>query len=437
MNRTEARLTDALADSYTRLQQRTLTPLTAPPPRRHRRVRWLAPVAAAAAVALVAAGATTLMGHLHTGPHTAHPGASSAGPSAPPSSGLPTAYPVGPAGPAPRYYVDMTYDGQVAVRDTGTGAMTATVPVPHVRSSGDGVIATGPGGVFYVAAFATQTQEQLYRFKVTGTGQVSGFSLVKGMTFGLGGAEEMAVSPDGSRLAVAVGGGSMGNDASITVVTLGNGTRQVWQGGLARPGYRTFDISGLSWSSGTQLVFSAQWCQVDEVNNQVCGSAVHGDRRMSAVRSLDVTGSGGQLSDGRLLFGQSAQYPYIATAVTSPGSALITAVVLSGPVRNPKSNTVPSQLSVLPFESSISSPTDVPGFVLYQRPTGPTFAWVLSPSWMVGEHINTQHWLLEAADAYDGDGPPSEQNQGYNGWVSSGQLVLLRPADGQLASEAW
>jgi hypothetical protein len=329
--------------------------------------------------------------------------------------------------PVPRYYVDMNYDSQVAVRATATGAVTATVPVPHVHLAGDGMVASGPGGVFYVADMVSQAQERIYRFVVTSSGQVSGFAPVKGVTLDNAYAEEMAVSPDGSQLAVAVSHGAM-TPATLTVISVKTGAQRVWQGGMAQAGYRTFDINGLSWESARHnVVFSTQRCQIDEVNNQKCGSAVHGDHRLSQVWSLDVAGPGGQFSDGHLLLQQSPRYPYIATAVISPDGSTITAVVMSGPIHSPGSNTVPSKLNVI----QIGAASGQQQRVLYQRPTGPTFGWILGPDG------SGTRWLLDGAPEYTGDGPPSQQSKGYNGWITRGQLTGVQPADGELAGESW
>jgi hypothetical protein len=415
MNRTEERLTDALADSYTRLRERPLHPLTVPPPRPHRKARWLAPVAAAAAVAVVAVGVTTLTGHTHAGR---------------PNAGASTGLRAASLFPAPRYYVDMNYYGQVAVRSRATGAVTATVPVPRLPQGPAGVLASASGGVFYATAFGTQSGERLYRFQVTGTGQVTGFATVPvGPIAERGYAEAMAVSPDGSQLAVAVTGAGADRYASITVFTLRTGARQVWQGGLAQPGYATFDISGLSWIGPQQLVFSAQWCQVAELNNEVCFDAAKGGQRLSAVRSLELTGSGGQLSQGRLLLGQSARYPAIVTAVASAYNRTLTAVVLSGPT---SPGAMPGRLTVVRFSPSGAAPGELtvappyrPGQprVLYQRATGAVSTWVLSPD------SSGQYWLL-GGSARSGPG-------GFNGWLSGRQFTALPSANGGLVSEGW
>jgi hypothetical protein len=240
--------------------------------------------------------------------------------------------------------------------------------------------------------------------------------------------DAMAASPDGSELAVATDDGPF-SPARITVIDAATGTSNVWQGGLARGGFRGFDISSLSWTSDQQeLVFTAQWCKPFEVNSQSCEDAANGWGRVAEVRALNPAAGGGRLDSGRLLLRQSARYPYIASALISSDGTTITALVLHGPVRVPSPGTVPDHLSVV----QISAATGRQLRILYQRPTGPTFVWYLSPD------ASARQWLLDGVDVYgDGDGPRSQANLGFNGWIGNGRLHRLQPDTGYLAGEAW
>jgi hypothetical protein len=157
MTRTEERLTDALTAAVSGLHEDTLRPLAAPARRDRRWTRWLAPAAAAAAVTLVVSLAAVL-----TGRSPALPGPAAG------TSGV------------PRYYADMDFHGMAVVRATATGAVTASIPVPRLADAPDGNITAAANGMFFVAAFASQSQERIYRFEVTSTGQVSGFTPVPG-----------------------------------------------------------------------------------------------------------------------------------------------------------------------------------------------------------------------------------------------------------------
>jgi hypothetical protein len=405
MTRTEDRLTDALAAAVSDLREDTLRPLAAPARRGRRWTRWLAPAAAAAAVTLVVSLAAVLTGR----------------PPAPP----------GPAAGSfgvPRYYADMDFHGKAVVRVTATGAVTDSIPVPRVAHAPDGNITAAANGTFFAAAFTSPSQERIYRFGVTGAGKVSGFAPVPGSGALADQVDAMAASPDGSELAVATKGGPFG-PARITAIDAATGRRTVWQGGLARRGFRGFDISSLSWTSDQQeLVFTAQWCKPFEVNSQVCEKAASGGRRAAEVRALNPAAGGGRLDSGQLLLRQSARYPYIASAAISPDGTTITALVLHGPVRVPSPGTVPDHLSVV----QISAATGRQLRVLYQRLTGPTFVWQLSPD------ASARQWLLDGVDVYGGgDGPRSQSRLGFNGWIGNGRLHRLQPAGGYLAGEAW
>jgi hypothetical protein len=175
-------------------------------------------------------------------------------------------------------------------------------------------------------------------------------------------------------------------------------------------------------------VFTTQWCKPFEVNSQACEAAKHGYRRAAEVREIGTATAGGRLDSGRLLLRQSARYPFIASAVISPDGQIITAVVMHGPVQHQAPGTVPRKLAVV----QISATSGRQLRVLYQRPLGPTGGWTLAPDG------SGTHWLLDGFDSYgNGEGPRSQMNLGYNGWISDGRLVPLQPATGQAIDETW
>jgi hypothetical protein len=153
----------------------------------------------------------------------------------------------------------------------------------------------------------------------------------------------MAVSPDGTRLALTVdaaGQPSTDTDTGvandIVVVDLRTGARTVWQGGLSRPG-KTFRIPSVSWTAdGRSVVFLAEWCNPDMYYNLCSGSMSGPDGyRDTEVRSLRVTGpgagTGGSLDTGStLLLTQSRRYPVIETALAGPEPSELYLLVLSG-----------------------------------------------------------------------------------------------------------
>jgi hypothetical protein len=424
MTRTEDRLTDALTAAARAVPEDTLRPLVAPPARR-RRPAWITPLAAALGIVLVIglalAAGTRLSGSRSPG---------------------------GPAGaqaPVPRYYVvEGDQGGSPVVRSTGTGKVTATVPVPKAANVGVfDVLASTRGGVFFVAAAAPGTEGQrLYRFRLTSSGQVSGFTPVPGGAIGrhYWAADALAVSPDGSRVAVSVGYtwtgssttcGGAGQQACpldtpqpdyIEVIDLKTGARSVWRGGNGA----AYSVASLSWTTRGQLVYLGQTCGDQKLSSETCTN--HG--RTAVVRALNSAAGGGRLGSGPVLLRQSARFPYIAQALISPDGRTITAVVLTGRMTTSGNETdlIPPNLSVIQLSRATGQL-----HVLYQRYLGNIFGSTSAPDVLqLSQDAAGQHWMLNGGVC---------RNRcpagGFNGWLRGGQLVPLPPVNGQEGDQAW
>jgi hypothetical protein len=419
MTRTEDRLADALDAAACSVPEEALRPLVVPELSR-RRPGWLAPVAAAMGVALVI-GLAVLAGRVSAG-HT--------GPTAP-----------GPTG-TPRYYVETGLTGSSPViRSTATGAVTGTVPVPEAVNAPGYAIATADAhGTFFVAAYSPADEgERIYQFRVTRAGRVTGFATVPGGR--LAGrewaADALAVSPDGSRIAVGMsfsgppgpcgGPGERACPRSrpdyLMALSAATGARTVWRNGPGAPG-PWFSVDSLSWTSdNNELVFLGQWCRLS-ADTQTCG-----DGRVAEVRALDPA-VGGRVYSGRLLLRQSARFPYPVQALISPDGATITAVVLRGRVvgNSQISGAVPQDLSVV----SYSAGTGQPLAVLYQRRLGDTSEVNGAPDFLaLSQDGSGQHFTLNVGLC------AGHCTDGANGWISDGRLVPLQPADGREADQAW
>ncbi|HEY1917522.1 MAG TPA: hypothetical protein VGH27_18290 [Streptosporangiaceae bacterium] len=411
MTSIEERLADAMNASYDAARALPLRPLTLRPSQPRRWVVWFAPVAAALAVVAVVTGLNALTGRA----------------AAPGPSGGTTPPVVAGAGKAPRYYVDLNYNGQGVVRSVATGKVTDTVPSIFTNEDGAAASSTTADGVFYIAGFTkVGTNERIYRFSLTSAGKVTGLTAVAAIS-GIGQIDAMAVSPDGAELAVSDGTALLGSDR-VVVISLATGTRQILNT-MAMPGYQTFHVSSLSWAKGHQeLVFTGLWCSPMATNNQVCMDAIHGIKRLTEVRAVDPATAGGQLSHSRLLLRPSATYPDIVSAQVNQAGSIITAMSLSGPVTYSSPGTVPSHLTVEQFSAATGQPV---GF-LYQGPAGPTVRWLLSPD------ASGEHWLVSGAAVYNGgDGPPKLQNVGFNGEISHGKLINLPPSSGEVYGQTW
>jgi hypothetical protein len=203
------------------------------------------PLAAAAAVALVIGLA--LVGTGGGRPDTGGPAAGRGSTAA--TTGL------------PRFFAQLTgtnpVDSTVVIRSVTTGEVVASASLPGQAGwsmLADAMAAAPDGRTFYVAYTAIHAgtaQTRIYRFGFNGIAP----NLIKGGVIP-GSASvvlhgSMAVSPDGTKLALTVAtpghdGDGPGSMDELAVIDLRTGIRTTWQGGLDRPG-RALLIRDVSW----------------------------------------------------------------------------------------------------------------------------------------------------------------------------------------------
>jgi hypothetical protein len=426
MNTVLDRLTDAMSASASTVRDEELRPLTMPQ-RRRRLSPWVAPVAAAAAVVLVIGLAVSvsdeLFGTHRSGGH-AHL----------------------PAAPHRYYLTTGLGTWKTVVRSTATGKVVAVVPVPSLKASGQvsPVLATAGNGAFYLAAFERGVPgEQIYRFRLTASGHVTGFARVPGGSLRPGWvADALAASPDGSMVAAGAyyyrdhqqGGQTYGPERSdqLVVIHTATGTQSAWRGGLPARGYQYFRVASLSWTGDSrELAVLGQWCRTaPDPGGETCPRR----ERLAQVRAIGPAGhGGGSVLSGRLLLPESAQVPFLAQALISPDGSVITAVVLHGPrVGNTQvSGFFPQFLSV----ERISVATKHQLSVLYQRSLGDTsevpggVADPLALSADAGGH----NLILNGGICNTGC------TNEFNGWLHAGTLVPLQPGGfaQRQAAETW
>ena len=153
-------LTNAMSAAAGTVREQDLRPLTAPErTRRRHQPAWAAPVAAAAAMVLVIGLAVAALDGLFGTRQSGGPGRL-------------------PAAPLPLYVTTDLAITRIVVRSTVTGKAVAVVPVTLVgntRSLVAPALAAGGNGTFYVAAFERRVrEEQIYRFRLTAAGHVTG-----------------------------------------------------------------------------------------------------------------------------------------------------------------------------------------------------------------------------------------------------------------------
>jgi hypothetical protein len=321
------------------------------------------------------------------------------------------------------------------VRSAVTGRAVAVVPVPSLEASGtvSPALAAAGNGTFYIAAFQRGVPgEQIFRFRLTPAGHVTGFARVPGGSLRPGwAADALAASPDGSLVALGAYDerehrhrgllyGAERSDQLIVIHTAA-GTQSVWRGGSPAGGYKYFRVASLSWTGDSrELAVLGEWCRsAGNPGGELCPAR----QRQAELRAIEPAGhSGGSVLDGRLLLQQSPHVPFLAQALMSPDGSTITAMVLHGQtIGNPDiRGTFPENLSV----EQISVATGRRLTLLYQRRLGDT-------SEVSGPMADP---LEMTADATAGNlilnggicnrGCTNE----FNGWLHAGRLVPLPPS---------
>jgi hypothetical protein len=421
MNTVLDRLTDAMSAAASTVRDEELRPLTLPR-RRWRQSPWAAPLAAAAAVVLVIGLAVSVSAGLF-GTH--RPGGVAIVP------------------PAPHRYYLATDLGtwKTTVRSTASGKVTAVVPVPSLEVAGSvsPALASAGNGTFYIAAFRHGAPgEQIYRFRLTAAGHVTGFARVAGGVLRPGwAADALAASPDGSRVAVGAyyytDHGQYGPQRSdqLVVINAATGAQNIWRGGSPAPGYKFFRVASLSWTGGVRdLAVLGEWCKVA---SDPGGEGCPRWEREAQLRAIKAASpGGGTVLAGRLLL-QQAPRTYLAQALASPDGSVITAVVLRGKITgNPEiSGIYPRNMSV----ERISTPSGRVLGVIYRRDLGDT-------SSVSGAMSDPLTLIADAAGRgviLDGGICNRHCSNEFNGWLHGGTLVPLRPAGfaHREAAEAW
>jgi hypothetical protein len=228
----------------------------------------------------------------------------------------------------------------------------ARVPNPVIAGAAKVLplsVAAGPDGRTFYAIYANYGRVPgdlwIYRFRITASGTATGPAAINGGTIAgqdnLGNVGGFVVSPDGTRLAVAVAsvhdGSSQSTVASeILVVDLRTGARSTWRGGMERDG-QTFGIEDLSWTgNGESLAYLGAWCPPDGISYGIYGDFVCsslGSRHQppkaegrDVVREIHLTPGGGTLISGRVLRPPSRSSGPLPVLVDPDGRELITMV---------------------------------------------------------------------------------------------------------------
>jgi hypothetical protein len=319
-------LEDRLRRDLTALADRAqLASLRGPQPhpvrRSHRAVRWLAPAGAVAAVTVVAAVVVLAA----TG-HTLSIGSGSAvstttRPQAPASA---------PAPGMPRFYVVVynTFVGEkiptiAAIHDSATGKTLAKVPVPTLYSGGGanaaGISAAANDRTYLITETGNNDAIRFYRLQVAANGRSATVNrLAINWPPGLSPDFAAALSPDGTRLAVAVQVCHRSGCvySGIRVITLATGAVRSWT------------------TTANGAAFQASWAGNSRVSFEWQSSSKHPARALrTSYRLLEVSGNGGNLLSGPIVATPRAELSGAMPAAlfTADGSREITSTFTSTP----------------------------------------------------------------------------------------------------------
>jgi hypothetical protein len=345
-----------------------------------------------------------------------------------------------PAAPLRFYVATDVSIAKIVIRSTATGEVVAVVPVTPVGKEVAPALATGANGTFYVAAFERGVrEEQIYRFRLTAAGQVTGFTRVPGGALRPGWtADALAASANGSRIAVGayyypshVTPGPEQSD-QVVVINTRTGGQRIWRGGSLARGYTFFRVASLSWTGDRrELAVLGQWCRTDDGNpgGELCPLR----ERQAQLRAINPAArDGGTVLDGRLLLRQAPR-TFLAQALVSPDGSVITAMVLRDKiVGNPQiSGTFPANLSL----EQVSVATGRPLGVIYRRYLGDTssVSGPMSDALTLVADATGTHLILNGGICN------LHCSNEFNGWLDRGRLVPLRPAGfaHSEAAEAW
>lgn len=316
------------------------------------RHRWLTPMGAAASVAAVVAATLALAGSFGG----QQPGRGAARPQAGPFSGLPPCY-VALTGPRPD---SIAVQRQAAVvRATVTGQVLATVTAPKPYSTFVSAAGAGNGRVFVLAAARLKTSRlpgggigvraspvRLFLLRIGADGRPALTALpVPAQPAG-----DMALSPDGSKLALS-------DDKTIHVFDLATGAERTWT--WPGRGRITNNAGGngevLSWTADGRTLAFQQWvgASIDvrllDTTTTTAGGSLQRASRLALQWKDDAETwhlVNGQISN--VIFGYSA-------IITPDGSKIVAAT--GSETRHPLS----SELMFTEFSTATGRPAAVLG----------------------------------------------------------------------------
>jgi len=206
----------------------------------------------------------------------------------------------------PPFYVVADHNQPAAyIRDSATGWLRSTVRLPAGTDPKlTQVTVAGDDRTFVLALFSHARGTRFYALRITASGQSAGLTLLAIRPLPIREAvDAVALTPDGTRLAVAIQSG--GRDGRVEVITLATGAVRTWtttRGGLPE---------ALSWdAAGRRLAFF--WSSATSA---------------AGLWLLDTSAPGTGLLSGRRLLPQTVGPDEVQSALISPDARTIIASV--------------------------------------------------------------------------------------------------------------
>jgi hypothetical protein len=211
----------------------------------------------------------------------------------------------------PRYYVTADHFRPVAeVRDSATGEVLTTVALPHRIDPKMSQVAAAGDGRTFALALLEYPRTRFYRLQVAADGRSARLTVLNAAPLPSGEYPDgVAVSPDGSRLAVAIQD-SGGRHGAVEIVSLATGATRTWA--TARPGIP----AGLSWAGARRLGFFWDTAAVSP--------------NSSGLWVLDTAAPGHDLLSGRRILPAETGGDAIQYAQLTPAGTVIAAVTYDG-----------------------------------------------------------------------------------------------------------
>jgi hypothetical protein len=374
---------------------------------RRRWPAWLTPLAAAAAVLAVVAGALTVTRMNSSGP-AQRPA------TATPYSRLPSYYAVTVSGNVVSYtsggtqYASQVLGRSVQIRVTATGRLAATVRPPGPDNDFAVLSGSADGRTFVLGAerywgfrgansplTGALDQAAALRFvvlHVTPDGDVRQSGLSLPFAVRPGQQPSIALSPDGARLAVAYGGG--GQAAIVRVITLATG--QVWEWRWPQVRWTPLIQGQGSWTADGRTLAIQEWYVSRNIAGKTPPTGVPDGTTL--IRLVDTAVPPGAAPPGKLLAlaapaGLSAPW---GAFLTPDGSELI-------------ATTGAAALG------AISTGKAVGGFAVYSARTGALIGIQGRWTWTTGQPQVGNHLPLTAV--------------AWSDWSGS-RLLVIQPRDG-------